>query len=66
MMKKAIKDFTSEDWKEYNHKRYERDKENRLQYQHEYYLKNKEKIKKRENNRYRIKCGLKVKWKQLK
>ena len=44
MMKKAIKDFTSEDWKEYNHKRYERDKENRLQYQHEYYLKNKEKI----------------------
>ena len=59
-MRKAIKDFDANDWKEYNHKRYERDRKQRLQYQHKYYLEHKEAIKKRENNRYRIKCGLKV------
>lgn len=58
--KKPIKEFTPEDWKEYRHKRYERDRKHRLEYQKEYYRKNEEKIKKRENNRYRIKCGLVV------
>lgn len=60
-MKKPIKEFTSEDWKNYNHKRYEKEKESRLKYQSEYYQKHKSEIQKKANNRYRIKCGLKVK-----
>lgn len=61
MKKKPIKDFTVDDWKEYNHERYERNRNKRLQYQHEYYLMHKEKLRLKANNRYRIKCGLGVK-----
>ena len=32
MRKKSIKEFTSEDWRKYNHNRYEKDKERRLKY----------------------------------
>lgn len=58
--KKPIKEFTPDDWKEYRHKRYEKDKKRRLDYQKEYYKKNEDKIKQKANNRYRIKCGLVV------
>lgn len=55
-----IKCFTPDDWKEYNHKRYEKDKKHRLEYQKEYYEKHKEEIKKKAGNRYKIKCGLRI------
>lgn len=58
MNDKPIKQFTPDDWKEYNHDRYEKDKKHRLEYQKEYYQKHKTKILKKANNRYRIKCGL--------
>lgn len=57
-LNKPIKCFDSDDWKEYNHKRYEKEKEKRLKYQKEYYEKNKIKIKINTRKRYRIKCGL--------
>lgn len=59
MKDKLIKQFTPEEMVEYNHRRYERDRKVRLKYQKEYYQKHKLEIKKRANNRYRIKCGLK-------
>lgn len=58
--KKIIKDFTAAELAAYNHKRYEKDKERRLEYQKEYYQKHKLEIQKKANNRYRIKCGLGV------
>ena len=58
---KMIKCFTSDDWKEYNHEKYEKDKKHRLEYQKEYYEKHKEEIKKKAGNRYKIKCEKKKK-----
>lgn len=58
-MNKLIKQFTAEDWKQYNHKRYELDKDYRLQYQKQYYQQHKIELRKKARNRYRIKCGLK-------
>ena len=58
---KMIKWFTPDDWKEYNHKRYERDREKRLKYQREYYQKNRDRERKRHEKYYRIKCGLRIK-----
>ena len=52
--------LTPEELKEYNHKRYEKEKEKRLNYQKEYYKKHKEEIKKKTENRYKIKCGLRI------
>lgn len=61
-MKKMIKEFTPEEKSEYNkqHKKsdYQKHRQARLDYQASYYQKHKEEIKKRENNRYRIKCEL--------
>ena len=57
-LKKMIKCFTPEELTDYNHKRYEKDKKHRLEYQKEYYLKHKQEIKRKANNRYRVKCGL--------
>ena len=58
--KKLFKCFTPEEKAEYYHKRYEKDRERRLQYRKEYYQKHKEEIKKRNRNYYKIKCGLKI------
>ena len=58
---KLFKTFTDEEVKAYYHRRYERDREKMLKYQKEYYEKHKDEIKKKANQRYRIKCGLKVK-----
>ena len=58
--KKLIKEFTKEDWREYNHKRYEKDKKHRLEYQSEYYQKHKLELQKKGRNKYRIKCGLRL------
>lgn len=79
-----MKNKTSEEIKEYNHKRYMKDREHRLQYQKEYYEQHKKptritrseeerkeyhkqynheyykKNRKYFENKYRIKCGLKV------
>lgn len=55
-----IKCFTPDDWKEYNHERYEKDKKHRLEYQKEYYEKHKEEIKLYKKNKYKIKCGLRI------
>lgn len=60
MKDKLMKCFTKEEWKEYRHKRYEKEKESRLDYQREYYQQHKQKIQKQARNRYRIKCGLKA------
>ena len=60
MNKKLFKTFTDEEVKEYYHRRYERDKEKMLKYQKEYYQKHKEEIKKKAENRYKIKCGLRI------
>ena len=57
---KLIKQFTAEELAAYNHKRYEKKKKVRLQYQKEYYKKNKAQIKEKANRRYRIKCGLRI------
>ena len=59
MKDKLIKQFTPEEMAEYNHRRYKRDRKARLKYQKEYYQKHKLEIKRKANNRYRIKCGLK-------
>lgn len=40
---------------------YEKHKENALSYQKAYYQKHKEELRKKANERYRIKCGLKAK-----
>ena len=61
MKEKLIKCFTKEELKEYRHKRYEKERKQRLEYQKNYYEKNKEIIQKQARNRYRVKCGLKVK-----
>ena len=58
---KLFKTFTPEELKEYNHRRYERDRESRLKYQKEYYQKHKARIKENANKHYRIKCGLRIK-----
>lgn len=58
---KLFKTFTPEELKEYNHERYEKEKEKRLDYQKKYYKKHKEEIKKKAQNRYKIKCGLRIK-----
>ena len=60
MSNKLTKCFDSDDWKEYNHKRYEKYKKSRLEYQRKYYLAHKEEIKKRNRNYYKIKCGLRI------
>ena len=57
---KLFKTFTPEELKEYNHERYEKEKEKRLDYQKKYYKKHKEEIKKKAQNRYKIKCGLRI------
>lgn len=61
MKDKLIKQFTAAELADYNHKRYEKDKKHRLKYQKKYYEKHKEEIKKKAENRYRIKCGLGIK-----
>lgn len=61
---KLFKTFTPEEIKEYNHRRYEKDRESRLKYQKEYYQKNKSRIKENANKRYKIKCGLRIKDKE--
>lgn len=61
MNDKLFKTFTPEELKEYNHERYEKEKEKRLDYQKKYYKKHKEEIKKKAQNRYKIKCGLRIK-----
>lgn len=66
MKQKKIKEFTAAELAAYNHKRYERDRNKRLQYQKEYYRKHKLELQKKGRNYYRIKCGLRLeKWKQL-
>lgn len=60
MKDKLFKTFTDEEIKAYYHRRYEREKEKRLNYQKEYYEKHKEEIKKKAENRYKIKCGLRI------
>lgn len=60
MKDKLFKTFTDEEIKAYYHRRYEREKEKRLNYQKEYYQKHKEEIKKKAENRYKIKCGLRI------
>ena len=60
MNDKLFKTFTPEELKEYNHERYEKEKEKRLDYQKKYYKKHKEEIKKKAQNRYKIKCGLRI------
>ena len=60
MKKKLFKEFTAAELAAYNHKRYERDRNKRLQYQKEYYQKHKLELQRKANNRYRIKCGLGV------
>ena len=59
MNDKLIKQFTAEEIAEYRHKRYEKKKEARLQYQKEYYQKHKKEILLKSEKRYRKKCGLK-------
>lgn len=61
MKDKLIKQFTAAELADYNHKRYEKDKKHRLEYQKKYYEKHNEEIKKKAENRYRIKCGLGIK-----
>jgi len=56
---KLIKQFTAAELAAYNHKRYEREKKARLEYQKEYYQKHKKEILKKAEKRYRKKCGLK-------
>ena len=46
--------------KESKRKWYTKNKDYALSYQREYYLKHKEEIKRKANNRYRIKCGLPI------
>ena len=58
--KKPIKDFNADDWREYRHKRYEREKEKRLEYQKRYYQNHKSELQKKGRNYYRIKCGLRI------
>jgi hypothetical protein len=58
---KLFKCLTPEEKAEYNHGRYEKARKDRLKYQKEYYQKNKTEIKEKANNRYKIKCGLRVK-----
>lgn len=60
MKDKLFKTFTDEEIKAYYHRRYEREKKKRLNYQKEYYQKHKEEIKKKAENRYKIKCGLRI------
>lgn len=60
MNDKLFKTFTLNELKEYNHRRYEKDRKHRLEYQKEYYEKHKEEIKKKAGNRYKIKCGLRI------
>lgn len=60
MNDKLFKTFTLNELKEYNHRRYEKDRKYRLEYQKEYYEKHKEEIKKKAGNRYKIKCGLRI------
>ena len=60
MKDKLFKTFTDEEIKAYYHRRYEREKVKRLNYQKEYYQKHKEEIKKKAENRYKIKCGLRI------
>lgn len=61
LKKKLIKCFDSDDWKKYNHERYEHDKAARLKYQKEYYKKHREEILAKADKRYRKKCGLGIK-----
>lgn len=58
---KKFRDMTPDELKKYNHDRYEKDRKHRLEYQKEYYQKHKKELQKKANNRYRVKCGLKVK-----
>ena len=50
--------MTKEQKKAYNHQAYLKRKESAREYAECYYEKNKEKIKKEANKRYKIKCGL--------
>lgn len=58
MNDKLIKQFTTEEMQEYRHKRYEKDRKHRLDYQKEYYQKHKAELQKKGRNYYRKKCGL--------
>ena len=61
MKDKLIKQFSREELANYNHERYEREKETRLKYQKEYYKKHREEILTKAEKRYRKKCGLEIK-----
>ena len=61
MNDKLIKQFTAEEMTEYRHKRYLKEKQQRLDYQKQYYQKHKLEIQNKANKRYRIKCGLEIK-----
>lgn len=53
-----IKCMTEEQKKAYNHQAYLKRKDIAKEYAKRYYEKNKERIKKEANKRYKIKCGL--------
>lgn len=53
-----ILQMTKEEYSDYHYKPY---REKRLAYQKKYYEEHSEEIKKKARNRYRKKCGLKVK-----
>ena len=55
---KLIKQFTAEEMAEYRHKRYMKEKQQRLEYQKRYYQEHKKQIQKKALNRYRVKCRL--------
>ena len=61
IQKKMIKEMTKEELSIYRHNAYMKRREKQLQEQQEYYIKHKDEIRKKANNRYRIKCGLGVK-----
>lgn len=50
--------MTEEQKKAYNHQAYLKRKESAREYAKLYYAKNKDRIKKEANKRYRIKCGV--------
>ena len=56
-----IKTMTSAELKTYRHNAYMKRREKDLEYQRKYYAEHKQEIKKKANDRYKIKCGLEVK-----
>ncbi len=56
-----IKTMTPAELKTYRHNAYMKRREKDLEYQRKYYAEHKQEIKKKANDRYKIKCGLEVK-----